>query len=57
MWALNIKFDARFFAIAFCMLLFMQISIILFFANGIRDLAQYWSAQKRIKVSNDNPWL
>jgi hypothetical protein len=34
------------------MLAFMQISAMIFIALGIRDLAQYLSAQRRIKVSN-----
>ncbi len=52
MWAFDIKFDTRFYAIAACMLAFMQISAMIFIALGIRDLAQYLSAQRRIKVSN-----
>ena len=53
MWSFDIKFDTRFFAINLCILAYMQISVMMFFALGIRDFAQYFSAQRRIKVGDE----
>ena len=53
MWSFDIQFDTRFFAINLCILAYMQISVMMFFALGIRDFAQYFSAQRRIKVGDE----
>lgn len=57
MWLFDIKLDTRFFAIASCMLVFMQLSVMYFFAFAIRDVAEYFSAQKRIKVRKNSSSL
>ena len=49
MWLWNIHFDTRFFAVASCMLYYLEISL-LDFGTGIHTLAQYISAEKRIQV-------
>ena len=50
MWSLNIRFDARFFAVASCILGFMKVFTIDFFSNAIRDFSNYLVARKRIEV-------
>lgn len=50
MWALNIRFDTRFFAIASCMLIHLQYTLIEF-GNGVLHLVNYYTATKRIQVS------
>ena len=50
MWSLNIRWDTRFFAIALCLMDFMRVFTIYYFANGIRDLSDYLAARKRIEV-------
>ena len=54
MWALNIRFDTRFFAIASCILGFVRIHGIEFFASGIHELSNYLAARKRIEVCRNN---
>ncbi|CAF0910972.1 unnamed protein product [Rotaria sordida] len=49
MWLLNIQFDTRFFVIACCILNFMRIYVIEYFSLGIRFLANYLAARKRIE--------
>jgi hypothetical protein len=50
MWALNMRFDTRFFTIASCMLGNLEITVI-DFGVGIRDFVHYLTAEKRITVS------
>jgi len=49
MWSLDIRFDTRFFVIAFCMLKYLEFSL-LCFGTGIRNLVNYLAAAKRIQV-------
>jgi hypothetical protein len=49
-WTFDIRFDTQFFAVASCMLGYIEISV-LDFGTGIHGLAQYISAEKRIQVS------
>ena len=49
MWSLNIRFDTRFFAISSCMLIYLELSL-LNLGTGIRNLANYLTAAKRIQV-------
>lgn len=46
----NIRFDTRFFALASCMLSYMELTV-LDFGTAIYTFAQYLSAEKRIRVS------
>jgi hypothetical protein len=50
MWSQNMHFDTRFFAVASCMLSYLEISV-MDFAVAIRDIVHYVAAEKRIKVS------
>jgi hypothetical protein len=50
MWSLDLRFDTRFFAVAFCILGFMRICVIEYFTSAVRELSHYLPAQKRIKV-------
>lgn len=50
MWMIDLRFDTRFFAIAACMLGYIEVSV-LNFGIGIHSVAQYFSAEKRIRVS------
>lgn len=50
MWALDLRFDTRLFAIASCMLGFMRLTVVEYFSVAIRDLSNYFPAQKRIEV-------
>ncbi len=49
MWFFDIRFDTRFFAIASCMLGYIELSV-LNFGVGIHTFAQYLTAEKRIQV-------
>jgi len=49
MWSLDMRFDTRFFAIASCMLSYLELSLI-DFGTGIRNLVNYVAATKRIQV-------
>ena len=55
LWALDIRFDTRLFAVASCMLGYIETSV-LDFGTGIHNLAQYVSAEKRIRVCGED-WL
>jgi hypothetical protein len=50
MWLLNIQFDTRFFAIAFCILGYMRFFVIELFGMGIRECGHYLTARTRIEV-------
>lgn len=50
MWTIDLRFDTRFFAIAACMLGYIEVSV-LNFGIGMHTVAQYFSAEKRIRVS------
>lgn len=50
MWTFDLRFDTYFFAIAACILAFMRVYIVQFFANAIHDLAHFLTARKRIQV-------
>lgn len=50
MWTIDLRFDTRFFAIAACMLGYIEVSV-LNFGTGMHTVAQYFSAEKRIRVS------
>ena len=50
-WALNIRLDTQFFAVASCLLAYMQTPIVEFFSIGVKAFVNYMAAQKRIKVS------
>jgi hypothetical protein len=49
MWSFDMHFDTRFFAVAFCMLTYLEFSLF-FFGSGIRNLVNYLAAAKRIQV-------
>jgi hypothetical protein len=49
MWAFDMRFDTRFFAIASCMLNYLEYSLIEF-GVAIRNLVNYLTAVKRIQV-------
>ena len=49
-WKFDIRFNTQFFAVASCMLGYIEMSV-LYFGTGIHSLAQYISAEKRIQVS------
>ena len=53
MWFFDLRVTTQFFVVAACMLGFMRVHIVLFFSNGIHDLALYLSAEKRLKVTLD----
>ena len=55
MWALHIGFDARFFAVASCMLSYLEYSL-MEFGTAIRHLVNYLAAAKRIQVCSDPSW-
>ena len=50
MWLYDVRFDTRFFAMASCVLVLMQLSVMVYLSSGVRHLSQYFSAQKRIEV-------
>ena len=50
MWALNMRFDTRFFAVASCMFYYLEYSL-LEFGRGVGDFVNYLAAVKRIQVS------
>ena len=50
MWSLDMPFDTRFYVVAASMLVFIQSSVVNFFGMGVRDLALYLPAAKRIEV-------
>lgn len=49
MWTWNIRFDTRFFAVASCLLGYLESSVLDFGAT-IQVIAQYLSAEQRIQV-------
>ncbi len=49
MWSLDIRFDTRFFVVAFSMLKYLEFSLFCY-GNGIRNLVNYLAAAKRIQV-------
>jgi hypothetical protein len=49
MWSLDMHFDTRLFAVAFCMLKYFEVSLF-FFGSGIRSLVNYLAGAKRIQV-------
>ena len=51
MWIVDKRFDIRFFAVASCMLGYIELSEFLDFGVGIHTFAQYLTAEKRIQVS------
>lgn len=53
MWAFDLIFDVYFFAIAACLLGFMRIYVVHFFAAAIHQLSLYLSARKRIQVGTE----
>jgi hypothetical protein len=54
MWALNIRFDPHFFAVASYLLAYMRMTVVEFFNYGVKNLVNYMSAQKRIQVCSTN---
>ena len=50
MWTWDIRFDTRFFAVASCLLGYLEVSV-LDFGASIHTIAQYISAEQRIQVS------
>lgn len=52
MWAMNVQLNTQFFAVASCLLAYMQTPIVEFFSIGIKAFVNYMAAQKRIKVSS-----
>ncbi len=54
MWALNIQLVTQFFAVASCLLAYMQTPIVEFFSIGVKAFVHYMAAQKRIQVSSDD---
>ena len=53
MWTFHLKFDIQFFAITMCMTNHVRNHVVYPFTVGVRNLVNYLSAQKRIKVSDD----
>jgi hypothetical protein len=51
MWSLDMRFDTRFFAVASCMVGYLEISVIEF-GIGVHDFVHYLTAVKRLKVSS-----
>lgn len=51
MWSLDMRFDTRFFAVASCMVGYLEISVIEF-GVGVHDFVHYLTAVKRLKVSS-----
>ena len=51
MWYFQIRFDTRFFAVAYSLLNHIELFHMAFFAFAIRNLAKYVAAEKRIQVS------
>lgn len=54
MWIFNIRFDVRFFAVAHSLLGHTGLFVLDSFTEGIRNLAKYLAAQKRIRVCGEN---
>jgi hypothetical protein len=52
MWKFDIRFDTRFFAVAYCLLGHTELVFMGWFTEAIRSLAKYMTAVKRIQVSD-----
>ena len=52
MWFLDMSLDTRVFALYSCLIGYLQYSVIDFLLQAIRNLIEYWPAQKRIQVSD-----
>jgi hypothetical protein len=52
MWALNVRLETEFFAVASCLLAYMRTPIVEFFSIGVKAFANYMASQKRIQVSS-----
>ena len=52
MWMFNIRFDTRFFAIAYSLLSHAELFFMDWFTEAIRNVASYMAAEKRIRVSS-----
>jgi len=50
MWKLDIRFDTRFFAVAYILLTHSELFVMDWFTEAIRNLAKYIAAVKRIQV-------
>ena len=50
LWAWDIRFNIRFFAVAACLISTLELSV-LEFGVGVQDFARYLTAAKRLRVS------
>jgi hypothetical protein len=51
MWKFDVRFDTRFFAVAYSLLNHTEIFLMGWLTEAIRSLAKYMAAEKRIQVS------
>ncbi|CAF0892753.1 unnamed protein product [Didymodactylos carnosus] len=50
MWYLNMAFDTKYFAVAYCLLAYLKWSVAEVFSYAVRNLVEYLSARKRIET-------
>lgn len=52
MWIFDIRFDTKFFAVAFSLLSHVELFFMDWFTEAIRNFASYMAAEKRIRVGS-----
>jgi membrane protein required for beta-lactamase induction len=50
MWKFDIRFDTRFFAVAYSLLGHTEVALMNWLTDAIRNFAKYIAAEKRIQV-------